>query len=66
MPLRDIAESFRAQKMFASREWRRLYSDGSVIKWLQQASDFFMGEAPATTVTPATEYFDPKLYLSVT
>ena len=51
--------------MFTSREWKRLYADGSVVKWLQQASDFFMADAKVSDATPATEYFDPSLYLSV-
>ena len=50
--------------MFSSREWKRLYSDGTVVKWLQQVSDFFMTGANATNATPATEYFDPSLYLA--
>jgi len=41
----DISEALKAQKMFSSREWKRLYSDGTVAKWLQQVSDFFMTEA---------------------
>ena len=60
----DIAEALKAQKMFSSREWKRLYSDGTVVKWLQQVSDFFMAGANAANVTPATEYFDPSLYLA--
>ncbi len=60
----DIAEALKAQKMFSSREWKRLYSDGTVVKWLQQVSDFFMTGANATNATPATEYFDPSLYLA--
>lgn len=59
----DIAEALRAQKMFSSREWKRLYADGTVTKWLQQVSDFFMTEAGVTTAIPATEYFDSSLYL---
>lgn len=60
----DIAEALKAQKMFTSREWRRLYSDGTVTKWLQQVSDFFTTEAGVQKATPATEYFDPSLYLA--
>jgi NitT/TauT family transport system substrate-binding protein len=60
----DIAEALKAQKMFSSREWKRLYSDGTVTKWLQQVSDFFMTESRTGNPTPATEYFDPALYLS--
>ncbi|MBR1121123.1 ABC transporter substrate-binding protein [Bradyrhizobium lablabi] len=60
----DIAEALKAQKMFSSREWKRLYADGTVARWLQQVSDFFMAEAGVATSTPATDYFDPALYLS--
>nr|WP_249806342.1 ABC transporter substrate-binding protein [Bradyrhizobium sp. 1] len=60
----DIAKAFKAQKLYSSREWRRLYSDGTVVKWLQQASDFFMTEAGVTGSVRASDYFDTQLYLS--
>jgi NitT/TauT family transport system substrate-binding protein len=62
-PLSDINESFKAQKMFSSREWKRLYSDGTVTNWLQQTTDFFMANAGIKDFTPASKYFDPNLYL---
>jgi NitT/TauT family transport system substrate-binding protein len=58
----DITEALKAQKMFSSREWKRLYADGTVAKWLQQVSDFFMIEAGVTAAIPATKYFDSSLY----
>jgi NitT/TauT family transport system substrate-binding protein len=58
----DIAEALKAQKMFSSREWKRLYADGTVIKWLQQVSDFFVAEAGVTTAIRAVDYFDSSLY----
>jgi NitT/TauT family transport system substrate-binding protein len=60
----DIAEALKAQKMFSSREWKRLYADGRVVKWLQQVSDFFMTDAGATAAMSAKDYFDPTLYLA--
>ncbi|VIO70957.1 ABC transporter substrate-binding protein [Bradyrhizobium ivorense] len=60
----DVTEALKAQKMFSSREWKRLYSDGTVTKWLQQVSDFFMADAATTGSMKAAEYFDPTLYLS--
>jgi NitT/TauT family transport system substrate-binding protein len=48
----------------SSREWKRLYSDGTVTKWLQQVSDFFMTDAGLSGTKPAAEYFDPSLYLA--
>lgn len=62
--LADIAEAFRAQKMYSSREWKRLYSDGTVTRWLQQVSDFFMAEAGVGNATRASDYFDTSIYLS--
>jgi NitT/TauT family transport system substrate-binding protein len=62
-PLADINEQFMAQKMFTSRDWKRLYSDGTVANWLQQSTDFFMADAGITNFTPASQYFDPSLYL---
>jgi NitT/TauT family transport system substrate-binding protein len=59
----DISEAFKAQKMYSSREWKRLYSDGTVGRWLQQVSDFFMADAGVAKSVMSTEYFDPSLYL---
>ncbi len=61
----DISEAFKAQKTFSSREWKRLYADGTVVKWLQQGTDFFIGKADSTKAIPGSEYFDPSLYLAV-
>jgi NitT/TauT family transport system substrate-binding protein len=58
----DVMEALKAQKMFSSREWKRLYSDGTVVKWLQQVSDFFMADAGVANPKPANDYFDPTLY----
>lgn len=60
----DIAEAFKAQKLYSSREWKRLYSDGTVVKWLQQVSDFFMTDAGVTAPVRAADYFDTQLYLA--
>jgi len=65
VPLADIKEQYAAQKMFTSAEWAKLYADGSVTKWLQRVSDFFIEFAHIPNATPASEYFDPKLYLNV-
>jgi NitT/TauT family transport system substrate-binding protein len=62
-PVADINESFAAQKMFTSQEWKKMYSDGTVTRWLQQTTDFFMANAGVKDSTPASKYFDPSLYL---
>ena len=62
-PMADIDESFKAQKMFTAAEWKTKYADGTVTKWLQQSTDFFMANAGVKDFTPASKYFDPSLYL---
>jgi len=62
-PMADINESFAAQKTFTSQEWKKMYSDGTVTRWLQQTTDFFMANAGVKDFTPASKYFDPSLYL---
>lgn len=63
VPIGDIKEQFAAQKMFSSKDWRPLYQDGTVAKWLQQSTDFFMANAGVSSFTPAKDYFDPQIYL---
>ncbi|MBV9559418.1 MAG: ABC transporter substrate-binding protein [Bradyrhizobium sp.] len=63
VPLADLKEQFQAQKMFSSRDWKKLYQDGTVTRWLQQSTDFFMANAGIKDFTPADKYFDTSLYL---
>ncbi len=59
----DLKEQFKAQKMFTSADWKKLYADGTVTKWLQQVTDFFVRFGGIQNPVPASKYFDPKLYL---
>lgn len=63
VPLSDLKEQYAAQKMFTSAEWKKLYADGTVTNWLQQVTDFFTKVANIPSATPASQYFDPKLFL---
>lgn len=63
VPLGDLKEQYAAQKMFTAAEWKKLYADGTVTKWLQQVTDFFAGVANIPSPIPASQYFDPKLFL---
>ena len=63
VPLTDLKEQFGAQKMFTSAEWRKMYADGTVTKWLQQVTDFFVRFANIQNPVPASKYFDPKPYM---
>ena len=63
VPLADLKEQFGAQKVFSNAEWRKLYADGTVTKWLQQVTDFFVRFGNIQDHTPAKQYFDPSIYL---
>ncbi len=63
VPLTDLKEQYKAQKMFTSTEWRKMYADGTVTGWLQQVTDFFVRFGKIENATPASKYFDPKPYL---
>jgi NitT/TauT family transport system substrate-binding protein len=63
VPLTDLKEQYGGQKMFTSAEWRKLYADGTVTKWLQQVTDFFVRFANISNPVPASKYFEPKYYL---
>jgi NitT/TauT family transport system substrate-binding protein len=66
VPLADLKEQFQAQKAFPDAEWRRLFSDGTVTKWLQQVTDFFVATGNIPNPVPASQYFDPSIYLDAT
>jgi NitT/TauT family transport system substrate-binding protein len=63
VPLDQFKDQFKASKYFTSSEWHKLYADGTVTKWLQQVTDFFVKFSKIQNPTPASTYFDPKLYL---
>ncbi|HPU53061.1 MAG TPA: ABC transporter substrate-binding protein [Burkholderiaceae bacterium] len=65
VPLADLKEQFKASKYFTSAEWRAKYADGTVTKWLQQVTDFFVQAGNIASPVPASQYFDPKIYLDV-
>lgn len=63
VPLADLKEQFKAQKMFTSKDWKKLYADGTVTNWLQQVTDFFVRFGGIQNPVPASQYFDAKLFL---
>jgi NitT/TauT family transport system substrate-binding protein len=63
VPLPDLKEQFGAQKVFSNAEWRKHFADGTVTKWLQQVTDFFVKFGNIQNPTPASQYFDPKIYM---
>jgi NitT/TauT family transport system substrate-binding protein len=50
---------------YPTAEWKRLYQDGSVLRWLQQTTDFFARVGNLKDVIPAERYFDSSVFLEV-
>ena len=63
VPLADFKEQFKASKYFTNAEWRTRYQDGTVTRWLQQVTDFFVSNANIQNAVKADQYFDPKPFL---
>jgi NitT/TauT family transport system substrate-binding protein len=63
VPLADFKEQFKASKYYTNAEWRTRYQDGTVTKWLQQVTDFFVSNANIQGALKADQYFDPKPFL---
>ena len=61
--LADFKESMKFSKYYTSAEWRKLYADGTVTKWMQGVTDFFVQVGNIASPAPASTYFDPQLYL---
>jgi NitT/TauT family transport system substrate-binding protein len=63
VPLADLKEQYAAEKAFPAAEWRKLYADGTVTRWLQQVTDFFVATGNIQNPVPAAQYFDPSIYM---
>lgn len=64
--LPELQEQFKASRYYPSAEWRGRYEDGTVAKWLQQVTDFFVKTANISNPVPASTYFDPRPFLAAT
>jgi NitT/TauT family transport system substrate-binding protein len=63
VPIGDLKEQYGAQKMFTAAQWRAMYADGTVTKWSQQVTDFFVRFGNIQNPVPASQYFDTSVYL---
>ncbi|MEJ7931680.1 ABC transporter substrate-binding protein [Ramlibacter sp. AN1015] len=64
VPLPDFREQFKASKYYTNAEWRTRYQDGTVVKWLQQVTDFFVENAKIQNALKADRYFDSAPFLA--
>ncbi len=65
IPLADFKEAMSFSKYYTSAEWRARFADGTVTKWLQQVTDFFVKVGNIASPVPASTYFDPQIYMQV-
>ena len=65
VPLADLKEQIGAQRTFPSKEWAKMFQDGTVTGWLQQVTDFYVSVGGIDNPVPAEEYFVPDLYVEV-
>jgi NitT/TauT family transport system substrate-binding protein len=65
VPLADLKVQVKAEKLFTSKEWVKMYKDGTVTNWLQKVTDFYVSVGGIQNPVPAKKYFDPSLYLEV-
>jgi NitT/TauT family transport system substrate-binding protein len=63
VPLGDLQEQFKASRYYSAAEWRKLYADGTAMRWQQQVTDFFARFGNIQNPVPASTYFDSKLYM---
>ena len=63
VPLAEFKEQFKQSKYYSSAQWRTKYADGTVTRWLQQVTDFFVQAGNIANPVPATKYFDPQLFM---
>ena len=63
VPLAEFKEQFKQSKYYSSAQWRTKYTDGTVTRWLQQVTDFFVQAGNIANPVPATKYFDPQLFM---
>ena len=61
----DVEEMYNVTKWYSSKQWAQYYRDGSVVKWLNQVTNFNVEVGAITNPVMADKYFDPGLYLEV-
>jgi NitT/TauT family transport system substrate-binding protein len=63
VPLDALHTQFKAEKLFTAQDWAKMYKDGTVTKWLQHVTDFYVRIGGMSNPLKASEYFDPSLFL---
>jgi len=65
IPFSDIEAAWQAQKWETSKDWVKLYRDGTAAKWIGQVTQVFVEIGSIGKWVDPKEFFDTSLYLSV-
>jgi NitT/TauT family transport system substrate-binding protein len=63
VPAAELREEFSAQKVLSSREWRKMYLDGTIVNWLQRVTNFYVSLFAIQRPVPAAQYLDTSIYV---
>ena len=63
IPYSDIEVSWKREKCYTAAEWRALYLDGTVPRWLGQVNKVFVEIGSLPSATDAKVFFDPSLFI---
>jgi NitT/TauT family transport system substrate-binding protein len=65
IPFGDIQASWEAQKCETSKDWVKLYEDGTVSKWIGQVEKVFVEIGSIGDWVDPKNFFDPNIFLDV-
>jgi len=64
IPFSDIEAAWPAEKCETSKDWVKLYQDGTAAKWIGQVTQVFVEIGSIGKWVDPKEFFDTSLYLS--
>ena len=64
IPFSDIEAAWQAEKCETSKDWLKLYQDGTAAKWIGQVTQVFVEIGSIGKWVDPKEFFDTSLYLS--
>ena len=65
IPFSDIQVSWDAEKCETTKDWIKLYEDGTVAKWIGQVEKVFVEIGSIENYVDPKEFYDPSIFLSV-
>jgi NitT/TauT family transport system substrate-binding protein len=65
VPFSDIEASWKAEKAESTKDWVKLYQDGTVAKWIGQVEKVFVEIGSTPNYVEPSQFFDPGIFLSV-